>query len=131
MDNVKLKEKIILTISSILKEKNFVSPIEILINIDVLSAKDLENWRHGRVQYLEKVCKTNLSKLFFIMKEIRTYARLNNLKPSWTAYNQWGTKGRKIPLCFSKSEATEIEEAYATHFVVTSNALKKDNLETI
>lgn len=121
MDNIKLKEKINLTMSNILKEKNYVSPIDVLINIEVLSTKDLENWRHGRVPYLEKVCKTNLSKLSFIMKEIKVYARLNNLKPSWTAYNQWGTKGRKISLRFSKSGSQDIEEVYATHFVVTSN----------
>lgn len=43
MDNAKLKEKINLIMSNILKEKNFVSPIDVLINIDVLSTKDLEN----------------------------------------------------------------------------------------
>lgn len=42
MDNVKLKEKIILTICSRLKEKNFISPIDVLINIEVLSIKDLD-----------------------------------------------------------------------------------------
>ena len=121
MDNAKLKEKINLTISNILKEKNFVSPIDVLINIELLSTKDLENWRHGRVPYLEKVCKTNLGKLSFIMKELRVYAHINNLKPSWTAYNQWGTKGRKIPLRFSKFGVRDIEDAYATHYVVTVN----------
>lgn len=118
MNNAKLKEKIIFSINNILAEKNFVAPIDILLKIEVLSAKDLENWRRGQVPYLEKVCMTNLSKMSFIMKEIRTYAKLNNLKPSWTAYNQWGTKGKKIPLRFSKSGASVIEEAYATHFVI-------------
>ena len=131
MDNGKLKEKVNSAMWNIIKEKNFVSPIDVLINIEVLSDKDLKNWRRGRVPYLEKVCKTNLSKMSFIMKEVRTYARLHNLKPSWTAYNQWGTKGRKIPLRFSKSGTLEIEEAYTTHFVVTSGTIKQDGLEII
>jgi len=47
---------------------------------------------------LKKFMKVNLSKLFFMMKELKTSARKNNLKPSWTAYHQWGVKGRSILL---------------------------------
>lgn len=93
------------------------------MKIGVLSTKDYEDWRFGRVPYLEKVCKTNLSKLSFIMKELRAYAMANHLKPSWTAYNQWGIKGKKIPLRFSKSSDSVIEEAYATHYVVTLSSM--------
>lgn len=70
--------------------------------------------------YLEKVCKTNLSKLSLMMNEFGAFARQNNLQPSWTAYCQWGVKGKKIPLRFSKSRSPNIEEAYATHYVMNS-----------
>jgi len=120
MNNIELKHKVRSVASNILKERIYISPVDMLMKIGVLSVKDYENWRFGRVPYLEKVCKTNLSKLSFMMKELRTYARQNHLKPSWTAYNQWGVKGRKIPLHFSKSGAPSIEQAYATHFVLTA-----------
>lgn len=118
MNNAELKHKVHSAASSILQEKIYISPVDMLMRIGVLSAKDYENWWFGRVLYLEKVCKTNLRKLSFIMKELRAYAQQNHLRPSWTAYNQWGVKGRKIRLRFSKSGDSGIEEGYATHYVV-------------
>ena len=117
MNNVELKVKVHLTGSSLLQEKKYISPVDMLMRIGVLSVQDYENWRFGRVPYLEKVCKTNLSKLSFMMRELRAYARQNQLRPSWTAYNQWGVKGGKIRLRFSKSGDSSIEEGYATHYV--------------
>jgi len=61
------------------------------------------------------------------MKELKTYVRQNHLKSSWTAYNQWGVKGRKIPLHFSKSGASSIEEAYERYFVVVSRGGEKQH----
>jgi hypothetical protein len=118
LNNAELKHKVHSAASSILQEKIYISPVDMLMRIGVLSAKDYENWWFGRVLYLEKVCKTNLRKLSFIMKELRAYAQQNHLRPSWTAYNQWGVKGRKIRLRFSKSGDSGIEEGYATHYVV-------------
>ena len=123
MNNTELKYKIHSVGSKILKERIYLSPVDMLMKIGVLSAEDYENWRLGRVTYLEKVCKTNISKLSFIIKELRIYAKRNHLKSSWTAYNLWGTKGKKIPLRFSKSGDLVIEEAYATHYVVN---IKRD-----
>ncbi|KJR44915.1 Recombinase [Desulfosporosinus sp. I2] len=106
--------------------KNFMG-YDCVVKIGVLSAKDYEDWRFGRVPYLEKVCKTNLSKLSFIIKELRAYALENHLKSSSTAYNQCGVKGKKIPLRFSKSGYTVIEEAYATHYVVNTKKEERDS----
>lgn len=128
MNNAELKRKVYSVVNTILKERIYISPVDVLMGLGILSVKDYENWRFGRVPYLEKVCKTSLSNLTFIMKELRTYARQNHLKPSWTAYNQWGVKGRKIPLCFSKSGDSSIEEAYATHFIVISRVGEKSDI---
>ena len=56
------------------------------------------------------------------MKQIRSYAKKTDLKPSFCYYKRWGVKkkhGHKpaIPLRFSKSGNPEIEKAYATHYV--------------
>ncbi|WP_286946285.1 hypothetical protein [Acetobacterium sp. UBA5834] len=118
MNNVELKRKIYSVMNNILQEKIYISPIDVIMGVGILSVKDYESWRFGHVPYLEQVCKSNLSNLSFIMRELRTYAKQNHMKPSWTAYNQWGVKGRKIPLRFSKSGDSRIEEAYATHYVV-------------
>ena len=106
------------------KNRGFAAPVDVLMDVGYLSKQDYENWRYGRVDYLERVCKVNLSKLSLIMREMRSYASKAGLKPSFCYYKRWGTKkkngqGRKpvIPLRFSKSGNPEIERRYATHYV--------------
>ena len=102
-----------------IKATGMATPVQVLMDLGYLSVADYERWRFGNVDYLERVCKVNLSKLSFIMKEVRAYARKNNLKPSWTFYKQWGRKGKKptVKLRFSKSANEDVERGYATHYV--------------
>lgn len=97
-------------------EKGYVCPVDILMQLDYLSKNDYENWRFGRVDYLEKVCKINLRKRTRINKLIKKYSTDLGLKESWTAYNKYG-KGVKQLLRFSKSGKQAIENAYSTHFI--------------
>jgi hypothetical protein len=99
-----------------IRKKGWVAPIDVLLDIGVLTEEGHENWRFGRVPYLEKVCRVNLRRLSEIMHEIRVYAAKNNLKPSWTHYHQWG-KNNKIKLRFSKSGDEKVETRYATHYL--------------
>ena len=100
----------------LIKEKGITSPAEVLMSVGVLSKEDYERWRHGQVEYLERVCKVNLRKLSFINHAIRSYAVKNDLKPSWTDYRKWG-KGENTRLRFSKSGDEQIERLYATHYI--------------
>lgn len=97
-------------------EKGYVCVVDILLQLDYLSKKDLEAWRFGRVDYLEKVCNINLSKLTLITKLITKFSTELDLKSSWTGYNQFG-KGIKRRLKFSKSGDKAIEDRYATHYI--------------
>jgi len=106
------------------RERGYATPVDVLMEIGYLSKKDYENWRYGRVSYLERVCMANLSKLSTVMHQMRVYAKKTGLKPSFCYYKRWGVKkkggqGHKpvIPLRFSKSGDPEIERRYATHFV--------------
>ena len=45
------------------KNRGFAAPVDVLMDVGYLSKQDYENWRYGRVDYLERVCKVNLSKL--------------------------------------------------------------------
>jgi hypothetical protein len=101
---------------TLIKDKGFAAPVDVLIAVGVLSKTDYENWRNGRVDYLERVCKVNLKKLSTINREIQAYATKQNLKSSWTDYRKWG-KGENIRLRFSKSGNEQIERLYATHYV--------------
>ena len=106
------------------KKRGYAAPVDVLVDIGVLPKQKYEDWRNGRVDYLERVCTVNLHKLSFIMSQIRVYAREQGLKPSFCYYKQWGVKkkngqGHKpvVPLRFSKSGNAEIEKNYATHYV--------------
>jgi hypothetical protein len=107
-------------------EKGFVCAVDILMQLDYLTKKDYEDWRFGRVDYLEKVCNVNLSKLTLINKLIKKYSTELDLKSSWTGYNKYG-KGVKRRLRFSKSGQKNIEDRYATHYIDTEriNELKE------
>ena len=118
MDNHNITGQIHNAMHQNIKKKGYAAPVDVLIDIGVLSDKDYNDWRFGRVDFLEKVCQVNLRVLSGIMKEIRVYAVKNNLKPSWTCYHQWG-KNKDTRLRFSKSNEEKIERNYATHFVNT------------
>ena len=43
--------------------EGFVRPVDILLDLDYLKKKDINDFLSGRVPYLERVCTANLSKL--------------------------------------------------------------------
>ena len=67
----------------------YAAPADVLVDIGVLPKQKYEDWRFGKVRYLEAVCTCNLKKLSFIMKQIRAYAKKSNLKPSFCYYKRW------------------------------------------
>ena len=104
--------------------RGYATPVDVLMEIGVLSKAKYEDWRFGRVSFLEAVCTVNLHKLSFIMMQVRAYAKKSGLQPSFCYYKRWGMnkkngQGHKpaIPLRFSKSGNPEIEKQYATHYV--------------
>lgn len=106
------------------QKRGYATPVDVLMEVGALPKKKYEEWRFGRVDYLERVCTVNLRKLSFIMYQMQVYAQKSGLKPSFCYYKRWGVKkkngqGHKpvIPLRFGKSGDTDIERRYATNFV--------------
>ena len=106
------------------QKRGYATPVDVLMDVGILEKLKYEEWRFGKVPYLEAVCNCNLRQLSFVMKQIRSYADKNGLRPSFCYYKQWGVRkksgqGHKqvYPLRFSKSGKVEIEKAYATHYV--------------
>lgn len=102
---------------SILANGKVVTPIDVLIRMELLKPEDVENWRFGRVPYLERVIHCNLTKLGRILRILRMHAHDLKLVPSQTAYVRWGKRGHRAPLRFSKTGDPNVEEAYSRHFV--------------
>jgi hypothetical protein len=116
MNNKDLDKEVKRLVHSNRYEKGIVCAVDILMQLDYLSKKDYEDWRFGRIGYLEQVCQINLSKLTLINKWIRKYSIELDLNSSWTGYNKYG-KGPKQRLRFSKSGNKAIEDRYATHYI--------------
>jgi hypothetical protein len=116
--------RIVRAVEAILARSQVVAPIDVFVQLDLLRPADLEDWRFGRVPYLEKVIRCNLEKASRILRILRLHAHDLNMRPSQTYYKKWG-KGPKIPLRFSKSRDRNIEEAYARHFVAPTLRSKK------
>ena len=105
--------------SELLRQKGFLSFVDVLILMGKLTKEDHESWRMRRIPYLERAMKLNLSQLSHLLRVLRQNSVKGRLKPRKTAYVSWG-KGPKQPLRFSKSGHPAIEDAYATHFVISA-----------
>lgn len=106
------------------RKRGYAAPVDVLMDVGILQKQKYEEWRFGKIPYLEAVCHCNLRQLSFLMKQIQCYADKTGLKPSFCYYKRWATKKRNgqglgtvYPLRFSKSGKAEIEKAYATHYV--------------
>jgi hypothetical protein len=108
--------KIVRAVEAILAKGDVVSPIEVFVHLELLGKADVESWRFGRVDYLERVLRCNLAKANRILRILRLHVHDLDMTPSHTAYVKWG-KGQKTPLRFSKSGDPNLEEAYSRHFL--------------
>lgn len=103
-------------VTSILAKGRVVAPVDVLIAMQLLSPDRLEDWRRGRVQYLERVISSNLSRSSRLLRILQLYADDLKLKPSQTVYCRHG-KRPKQPLRFTKTGDANLEAAYSRHFV--------------
>lgn len=116
MSRKKLEAKVHIAANKLVEEKGYVSPIDLLVEMDRLTIKQVEEWRFRKIPYLERVVLGNLSKMNIILKTLHKFAEDNHLKLSGTVYRSWG-KGPKKLLRFSKSGDPNVEKAYSTHYV--------------
>jgi hypothetical protein len=103
-------------VATALKTSKVVTPIDVLVGMQLLKRTDVEDWRRGRVAYLERVINCNLTRLSRLLRILRFHAHDLNLVPSTTDYRRHG-KGPKHRLRFTKTGNPRLEVAYATHFV--------------
>lgn len=111
-----LYPRICRAVAGILATGKVVAPVEVLVAMRLLAPDRLEDWRRGRVPYLEKAIQSNLTRLSQLLRILRFHAHDLKLVPTVTVYMRSG-KGPKQRLRFTKTGDPRIEEAYARHFV--------------
>ena len=111
-----LYARVVCAVGVLLAGGTVVAPVDVLVEMGMLDPKGLEDWRFGRVPYLERVIQGNLRRLSRLPRILRFHAHDLNLVPSATVYMRWG-KGPKQRLRFTKTSDKKLEEAYSRHFV--------------
>jgi hypothetical protein len=111
----RLDQRVFRAAEEVLARNRYVTAIDVLVGLGWLPPARVDEWRQGRVPYLEAAANANLSKISTAMKTFRRWAEDNGLKPSETAYVA-RTRDRR-PLQFSKGGDPGIERAYRTHWI--------------
>lgn len=115
-DQQALERRVIQAAEAALSDHQYVSAIDVLVGMGLLAPTHLENWRRGRVDFLERVIQGNLKKISASMAAFRRWAREKGLRPSETRYMRHGRGGAQ-ELRFSKTGDPGIEQSYRTHYV--------------
>lgn len=123
-----LYPRIVRAVEPLLARGKVVAPVDVLIGMGLLTPAKLEDWRFGRVPYLEKVIDSNLAKLSRLLRSLRFHAHDLDLRLSTTVYMRWG-KGPKQRLRFTKTGDRKLEEAYSLHFVRPGNGRRDEQVE--
>jgi hypothetical protein len=111
-----LYPRVVHAVDAILARGKVVAPVDVLVGMSILGQARLQDWRFGRVPYLEKVVDCNLTRLSRLLRILRFHCHDMKLVPSITVYKRWG-KGPKQRLRFTKTGDVKLEEAYSRHFV--------------
>jgi len=121
----KLYPKVVKAAAELLKESDEISPIDILMKVGNLTPQGYDNWRHGRIPYLERVFQGSLSKASRFLRIIAFHAHDLNMLPRQHTYFQIGKKNK---LRFTRSGIPDVENAYSRHFRWNQSPEKKETL---
>lgn len=113
----KFYDSVARAVDAILLRQDFVSPIEVMLQMQRLTPKQVEDWRFARIPYLERVTVGGLGTVNRILRLISFHVHELNLRPSQTVYKKFGAGRKKILLRFSKTGEPNLESAWSRHFV--------------
>lgn len=108
--------------------QQYVCAIDVLCGMGLLAPIRVDDWRKGRIDFLERVVQGNLHKISSSLAIFRRWAAEKGLKPSETGYVRH-TRGGPVVLQFSKSGDPMIEKTYSTHYV--SPALGEQKMQKL
>jgi hypothetical protein len=111
-----LGSRVVRAAEDALAHHQYVSALDVLTGMGLLTLTNLEAWRKGRIDFLERVIQGNLKKISFSMAMFRRWAQARRLRPSETRYVR-RTRMGTVDLQFSKSGDPAIEKSYRTHYV--------------
>ena len=119
-----LEERVAFAAEDALADHQYVSVIDVLTGIGFLSPAHLDDWRKGRLPYLEQAVQAGPEKVSRAIKMFQDWAQERGLKPGETVYLA-RTRGPSSELHFSQSGDPAIEKVCRTHYVSPELSEKK------
>lgn len=116
----RLQARVIAAAGAAFAQRGAVTPIDVLVGVGWLQPARLEDWRKGRVPYLEAVVIAGLGKISKAMRYFRQWARRAGLQPKEMKYQH-----RSRRLRFSKSGSEAIERAYRTQWTAATQPRRR------
>lgn len=110
----KLDRRVARAAEEALAEHGIVTTIDVLLGVGWLSARAVDRWRQGRVEYLERAAAVDASRLSAAIELFDQWARDRGLEPSETDYV--ARRRDRRALRFTSGGTPEIERAYRTHW---------------
>src|SRR5438128_1243275 len=66
-----LYPRVVRAVAALLERGNVVAPVDVLVGMGMLAPEEIEDWRRGRVGYLEQAAKGSLSRLSRLLRILR------------------------------------------------------------
>jgi len=98
-----------------LADRKFVSPVDVLVGLGWLPQSRVDEWRQGRVDFLEHALTVDPTKCSDAMRVFRGWAQRRGLVPVETDYVARARDRRSLR--FSAGGDLDLERAYRTHWV--------------
>jgi hypothetical protein len=111
-----LESRVVRSAEAALADQKYVSAIDVLLRMSLLSDSALKEWRRGGAESLESVLQGHPTKISDAMVIFRNWAQHRGLKPSETTYIRQSRDGY-VDLRFTLSGDPEAERAYRTHYI--------------
>jgi len=111
-----IEQRVISTAEAFLKSQSYVTPIEVLMGIGFLQYAHVNDWRKGKIPYVEDKIQANQNKINEAMTCFQKWGQQKRLASAQAA-QFLRTKGPRTELQFSESGAPNVEEFYKTYYI--------------
>src|ERR1700674_3229748 len=111
-----IEERAVLSAERALARNNYVSAIDVLVLMGLLSPNHSENWRKGRIDYLEQFIQGSPNKIATALATFHLWAKERGLTPSEVRYVVEGRAGTR-ELRFTATGDPEVERVYRTQYL--------------
>lgn len=110
-----LYRRVVNAVRHLQQTKGEITPINVLVTLGMLTPGQVQQWRQGRVLFLEAILQSNLSKTNRILRILRLHAR--DLEFDFVQIDYVRLGGARKILQFSKSGDANIERAYSRRYL--------------